>query len=166
MTRRLLNSVASFMWIQLWCLFLDHSGLELKDKAMLYMSPVFWCSASVFGCQSRKPRWKWKPKYSWLLSVSVYDQTGPRSIFFWSPQIIVLSSTILNAFSFSMLFFPSQWGTLCHFSTMNVFSFHWNAMGLQFFKLKTECFWEFISHTNISVDLQNPFLCKVSVVDF
>lgn len=82
MTRRLLNNVASFMCIQLWCLFLDHFGLELKDKSMLYVSPGFQYSASVWGRHSGDPGWKWKLKSRWLLGVSVCDQAGQKSIFF------------------------------------------------------------------------------------
>lgn len=50
-TRRLLNNVDSFMCIQLWCLFLGHFGLELKDKSM-YMSPGCQYGASVLSCHS------------------------------------------------------------------------------------------------------------------
>jgi len=82
MTRRLLNNVTSFMYIQLGCLFLDHFGLEQKDKCMLYVSPSFRCSASVLGCHSGHPRWKWKLKYTWLLGVSLCDQAGQRNVFF------------------------------------------------------------------------------------
>lgn len=82
MTRRLLNNVASFMCIQLWCLFLDHFGLELKDKSMLYMNPGFQCSAGMLGCHLGDPRWKWKLKYTWLLGISVCDQAGQRGCFF------------------------------------------------------------------------------------